>query len=160
MENVEHCWGEPELTAIWPHMNRLSFMLKSWAESLAFISAVYARPLTEAISTPRVILYSLWAACRWCRVGPLLLWQTRSKLPCVVQLEPSPLWLPTLHFGSNPVLPFTYWGYLLSAWGCSTFSKCAFKIYDIWPQLSIHVDTHTLPQCSPASMGLVQTCPN
>ena len=36
---------------LWLHMNRLSFMLKSWAESLTFISAIYARPLPEAIST-------------------------------------------------------------------------------------------------------------
>ena len=49
---------------LWLHMNRLSFML---AELLAFMSAVYAWPLPEAISTPRVILYGLWAACHWCR---------------------------------------------------------------------------------------------
>ena len=36
--------------------------------------------------------------------------------------------------------------------------KCVFKIYGIWPQASI--DTHTLPQCSPASVGLAQAHSN
>ena len=44
---------------LWLHMNRLSFMLKSQAESLAFMSAVYAQPLPEVIST--------WAACHFVR---------------------------------------------------------------------------------------------
>ena len=35
----------------------------------------------------------------------------------MLQLEPSPLQLPTLHSGSSPALPFTYW---LSAQGCSS----------------------------------------
>ena len=36
--------------------------------------------------------------------------------------------------------------------------KCTLKIYGIWLQASI--DTHTLPQCSPASVGLAQANPN
>ena len=56
LENVEHCGGEPEQAGYYGymHMNRLSFTLKWWAESLAFMSAVYAQPLPEAISTWRV----------------------------------------------------------------------------------------------------------
>ena len=51
LENVEHCGGEPEQAAIlWLHMDRLSYTLKSWAESLAFMSAVYARALPETVS--------------------------------------------------------------------------------------------------------------
>ena len=38
------------------HMNRLSFTLKWWAESLAFMSVVYARPLPEAISNLACII--------------------------------------------------------------------------------------------------------
>ena len=34
----------------------------------------------------------------------------------------------------------------------------SFKIYGIWPQASKH--THTLPQCSHASVGLAQARPN
>ena len=36
--------------------------------------------------------------------------------------------------------------------------KSAFKVYGIWPEASI--DTHTLPQSSPASVGLTQAHPN
>ena len=38
LENVEHCGGEPEQAA---NMNRLTWMLKSWAESVVFTSAIY-----------------------------------------------------------------------------------------------------------------------
>ena len=53
LENVKHCGGEPEQAANM-HMNRLSFMLKWWAEAVAFMGVVYVRPLPEAISTCRV----------------------------------------------------------------------------------------------------------
>ena len=49
-----------------------------------------------------------------------------------VNLDPSPLWLPTLHSGSGPALPckctrtFNFW----------EIFKHAFKIYSIWPQAS------------------------
>ena len=36
----------------------------------------------------------------------------KSKVPYMLQLEASPLRLPTLHSGSSPALPSTYWGYL------------------------------------------------
>ena len=46
LENVEHFWGKPELAGYYGymHMNRLTFTLKWWAESLAFMSAIYAHP--------------------------------------------------------------------------------------------------------------------
>ena len=50
LENVEHCGGEPVL---WVHINTLSYTVKSWAGLLAFMSAVYARALPEAILTDR-----------------------------------------------------------------------------------------------------------
>ena len=54
-ENVEHCGGEPEQAATTAtlHTNRLSFTLK-WAESVAFMSAIYARALPETVSNRRV----------------------------------------------------------------------------------------------------------
>ena len=47
-------WGRAWASSFngYMHMNRLSFMLKWWAESLAFMSVVYAQPLPEAISNP------------------------------------------------------------------------------------------------------------
>ena len=105
LENVEHCGGEPE-QAVNMHMNRLSFTLKWWAESVAFMSVIYVRPLPEAIRVNLlcIILYGRRAACRWWSVHRLL-WQTGSKVPCILKLEPSLLRLPTLHSGSTPALP-------------------------------------------------------
>ena len=48
LENVEHCGGEPEQAASL-HMNRLSFTLKLQAESLVFMSVIYARPLPPGV---------------------------------------------------------------------------------------------------------------
>ena len=51
-ENTGTLWGGASLSKqlIWLHMNRLvSFMLKSRAESLAFMSAIYARALPVCI---------------------------------------------------------------------------------------------------------------
>ena len=36
---------------------------------------------------------------------------------------------------------------------------CSFEIYDKWP-VQTSIDTHTLPQCSHASVGLAQARPN
>ena len=82
----------------------------------------------------------------------------KSKVPCVLKLEPSPLRLPMLHSGSSPALSS------LSTKCTRTFNfreifKRAFKIYGIWPQANTYV-TNTLPQCSPTSVGLAQACPN
>ena len=75
----------------------------------------------------------------------------------MLKLELSPIRLPTLHSGSSPPSKCT-----------RTFNfreKCkrAFKIYGIGPlaskQASTYV-TNTLPQCSPASVGLAQARPN
>ena len=41
----------------------------------------------------------------------------------------------------------------------SAIYAAAFKIYGIWPQANKYV-TNTLPQCSPASVGLAQAHPN
>ena len=101
------------------HMNKLSFTLKWWADSLAFMSAVYARPLPEAISTQWCIICTV---CEQPAVDgrSVLLWQTRSKVSCVLKFQSFPLRLPILHSGSSPALPFTY---LLSARGRSIFEK-------------------------------------
>ena len=72
-----------------------------------------------------------WRLCTtltWSNLNPME-WQTRSKVPCVLKFEPSPLQSPLLHSGSSPALPFTYWAraftymYLPSARGRSIFEK-------------------------------------
>ena len=74
LENVGHCWGEPE-HALWLHMNRLSITLKSWAESLVFMSAVYARALHTALFPgPALLLLAIRNSCSFHasdeRLGP------------------------------------------------------------------------------------------
>ena len=76
-------WGRAWASSYNMHMNRLSFTLKWWAETVAFMSVIYAWPLPEAISTRRIILYGQWAACRW--------W---SACSCCVSLN-----LRRLHYG-------------------------------------------------------------
>ena len=100
-------------------------------------------------------LYSLWAACCWWLVHSCCD-KKRSKVPHVLKLEPSLLRLPMLHSGSSPALPFTY---LMRMFNFRELFKRAFKIYGIWPQANKHI-TNTLPQCSPASVGLAQAHPN
>ena len=85
-------------------------------------------------------LYALQAACCWWAVCSCC---NKQEVRCCLCFNLSHL-LPTLHSGSSPVLPFTYWGYLLSAWGHPQFweiCKCKFKIYGIWPQAST-LQTH------------------
>ena len=86
------------------------------------MSAVYAQALLEARSQTGDIIQS--ANSLPLMVGPQLPCRTRSKLPCMLKLEPYPLQLLALHSGSR--------GYL----GRSIFGKylCAFKIYGICPQ--------------------------
>ena len=62
-EIARYCIRMPTARAATLHMHKLSFTLKSRAETLMFIiSAVYARPLPETISTTVVI--ELCTACR------------------------------------------------------------------------------------------------
>ena len=82
LENLEHCQGKPEQAVYYGfmHMNKLSFMLKWWAESLTFMSATYACPLPEAISTQRVQFG--WFASSL----PLMVWSvatvTKQEVTC------------------------------------------------------------------------------
>ena len=80
----------------------------------------------------------------------------------MLKLEPSPLWLPTLHSSSSPALSC----HALSSTKCTrTFNfweifKHAFiNIYGTWPQARSVVYTHTSAQCSPASVGLALARP-
>ena len=135
---------------LWLHMNRLhvSFTLKSWAEVLVFMRVVYARPLPEAISTPRVILYSLWTACHWCQAVrsccdkqevrchtcfnfSRLCYGCRRCTLAVAQHCPSPTNLRLL---TKCMRMFNFREILI----------CAFKIYDRWPQANIDRGTHCL----------------
>ena len=68
------------------HMHEQSFTLKSGAEFVTFISAVYAWPLPEATSTTAVI--EICTACGQPTVDDLHR-QIRNKLPCVLQLQSS-----------------------------------------------------------------------
>ena len=79
-------------------------------------------------------------SCLPLMVGPQLLQQTRSKVPCVLKFEPSPLLLPMLHTGSSPALPFIY-SKCMRTFNFREIFKCAFKIYGIWPQASM-LQTH------------------
>ena len=69
LENVEHCGGEPEQAANM-HMNRLSFTLKLWAESVVFMSVVYAWPLPVKQSQPTVYNFVQSASSLPLMVGP------------------------------------------------------------------------------------------
>ena len=125
------------------HMNRLSFTLKWWAESLVFKSVVYAQPLPEAISTQRVIiLYGLWAACRW--------WSVRSccdkqEVRCRVCLN-----LSRLRYGCQrcTLAVVAQHCYLLSARGRSIFRKYlnAHLKFTVYGHKQAHTYVNTLPQ--------------
>ena len=76
----------------------------------------------------------------------------------MLQLELSSLRLTTLHSGSSPALPFTYWGYLLSA--CTRMfnfqlnAHLKFMVYG-------HKQTYVrILQWSHASVELTQARPN
>ena len=73
---------------------------------------------------------------------------TNKKLPCMLQLEPSSLWLPKLHSGSSPALlrlPTKYVQFSGNIW------MLKLKICGIWSQTSRQTYTRVL-QCSPASV--------
>ena len=103
------------------------------------MSAVYARPLPEAIIYP---------ACVTCTVCEQPVIESRSvaavtnkKVPCM-KIEPSPLRLPTLHCGSSQALPFTIEATYTKCMRMFNFweiFKCTFKIYGIWPQASKYI---------------------
>ena len=82
---------------------------------------------------------------------------TNKKVPCVLKLEPSPLQLPTLHSSSSPALPCHALHLLSSTSIFRRYLNVHLKLYDCkhgrWY-------THTSVQCSPASEGLTQACPN
>ena len=87
----------------------------------------------------------------------------KLKCCCMFKLELSLLRLPMLHSGNRPALPFTYWGYLLSARGRSIFRKylnahLKFTVYGC-KHVRSYV-TNTLLQGSPASVWLAQAHPN
>ena len=73
---------------------------------------------------------------------PTVAAMTNKKLPCVIQLETKfHLRTKCMIYGMLNVLEIF---------------KCAFKIYSIWPQASIHTQS-----CNAVTLvGLAQTCPN
>ena len=75
-----------QLLSVRLHMHEQSFTLKSRAEFVTFISAVYAFPLPEATSTTIVI--EICTACGQPTVNDLHR-QIRNKLSCVLQLQSS-----------------------------------------------------------------------
>ena len=89
----------------------------------------------EATSTTVYNFYRLWAA--FCCLSWSIVAQTRSKLPCSLQLHPIP---STLHSGSGP----------------SPISPIAI-IYSLSLQTSKH--THTWSQCSLTSVELCSGTP-
>ena len=138
---------------LWLQMNRLSFMLKSWAESLLFMSAFHARALPEAISNRHCII----SVCEQPAVDG---WSV-ATVTNVLQLQLSPLRLPTMHSSSSqafsrvprlrgPALPFTYKS--AANWYISTFNfqETFMRIYNLQYMAA---SRHTM-QCSSASVGL------
>ena len=133
----------------------LSFTLKWWAESLAFMSVVYARPLPEVISTG---VHGLRVVCHW--------WLVRS---CCDQLEVrccASLNLSRLRYGCQHCTlavpqhcPSLIVAKCTRMFNFQEIFKRAFKIYGIWPQAITYV-TNSLLQCSPTSVGLTQSRPN
>ena len=75
----------------------------------------------------------------------------------MLKFEPSQLQFPMLHSGSSTAMSFTYYTKCTRTFNFCEIFKRAFKI--MWPQAHKYV-TNTLPQCSPASVGLAQARPN
>ena len=153
--NVEHCGGEPEQAANM-HMNRLSFTLKWWAESVAFMSRL-CTTLTWSDLNPA------YNFVRSASSLPLMVGSVRSCRACL-NLSCLRYGLPTLHSGSSPALPChaLHLSTLQLPTKCTrTFNfreifKRAFKIYGIWPQGRIH--TH-LRNAVPLVWGSLRLAP-
>ena len=77
-------WGRASYYG-YMHMNRLSFTLKWWAESLAFMSVVYARTWSDL--QPGMYNFMWSASSLPLMVSPKVLWQTRSKVPWALNLN-------------------------------------------------------------------------
>ena len=141
LENVEHCGGEPEQAVLWLHAHEQN---KLHTEMISWITSVYECRLCK-----------IYTVCKQPAIdGRSVAAVTNKKVLCVLKLEPSPLWLPMLCTGS-PALPFTSHVDVQF----QEIFKHAIKKYGIWPQANKYI-TNTLPQCSPASVGLAQARPN
>ena len=84
-------WGRAWASSYYSYMhnNRLSFTLKWWAESLVFMSVLYARPLPELRHILQPDMYNFVRSVNSSplMVGPWVLWQTTSKVPWVINLR-------------------------------------------------------------------------
>ena len=148
-------WGRAWASRLlWLHMNRLSFTLKWWAESLAFMHDPYLKRSQLGVHN----LYGQRAACCW--------WLVRSccdkqEVRCRVCLKLSRLCYGcqrcTLAVAQHCPSPIeaTYYS---SIFGKYLNAHLKFTVYGR-KQASMYV-TKTLPQCSPASVGLAQARPN
>ena len=166
-------------------MNRLRFTLKSSAESLAFMRAVHARALPEAISNLRVYPpYFRYGPQATCPVDGRSVATMTNMVPYVLQLEPPPLRLPTMHSSSSPafsLVPRSRGPALPSlvprphprAGGAHCPSPIEAKYVHEHVQFSGNIYAHLkymvygrkqtyirLVQRSPASVGLAQARPN
>ena len=102
---------------LWLHMHGLSFMIKLWAESLVFMSAVYAWPLYEVpqplcIINVKCKIHGMWLQANW---------QTHVSLQC----SPASVWLA--HGCSNN-----------SCWGSATTSTSWNTNIQLWENTCLH----------------------
>ena len=103
---------------------------------MSWITSIYECRLCMVLTRSNLIPACI--ICTHCKQSAVDCWSVaavtnKSKVPCVLKLEPSPLQLPTLHSNSSPALHVDI-----------QFSvKCAFKIYSICPQAQLIVCIHT-----------------
>ena len=136
-------------------MHELSFTPKSRDKFLAFMSTVYAWPYlkrprqstTVHTFVPPVsgLLSSVEA-------------QIRIKLPHVLQLQSSSLWVANAALWQSGLHWPSHASQYRSSWNIWMRS---IKIYGKWSvQASKQANIHTRAQCSHASVGLAQARPN
>ena len=144
---------------LWLQTNRLSFMLKSWAESLWFMSAFHARAFPEAISNRHCII----SVCEQPAVDG---WSVVT-VTNVLQLQLSPLRLPTMHSSSSPafsLVPRPHGPMPIHLLRLSRHKDVQFS-ENIYAHLKFTIygrkQTYThVMQHSPASVGFTQAHPN
>ena len=122
-------------------MNRLSFTLKWWAESVAFMSVVYARPSATDIRAGNPFYY---LCLSWSNLNP----------PCIILYE--------LRYGCQHCTLAVAQHCHPSARECSIFGKYlnAYLKFTVYGRKQAQWYTHISVQCSPASVGLAHARPN
>ena len=135
-------WGRAWASSYYAYV-RAHEQTKLHTEVMSWIASVYECRLCTTLTWSNLnpTVYNLYGSLPLI-VSPYLLWQTRSKVPCVLKFEPSPLRLPMPHSGSSPPLPFPYMYLLIKCTRTFNFReifKRAFKIYGTYMAASKQV---------------------